>query len=151
MARTEHGPSGPRVMPAVELRIAASTARFLAVLALPSLVVGWFAAQRAGLLAAAIAVALVAAMVVLSAVVQAAAARRGPSGVMGGVLAGFAVRLVTYILLLARLDAIPAVDDRTLAAAVAALLVATLGYEAWLVLRDPSFFWIDVEIERNGA
>jgi hypothetical protein len=142
--------AAPQNSRAVELRIAASAVRFVAVLAVPLLGAGWLAAGRGGLLGAGIAVALVAGMFAMSASLLSFAARLGPSALMAAALGGFALRLMIYALLIVLLRPVEAIHGPTLAVSAAVLLVATLTWEARYVSRTPGFFWVDASTPAPG-
>lgn len=128
----------------VELQVAASALKAVAALALPVLGAGWLAAGRNGLLGAAIAIALVAGMFAISAALLSLAARFGPSALLAAALGGFALRLALYGVLLVVLQPVEAIHGPTLAISSAVLLVVTLTFEAWHVMRTPQLHWIDV-------
>lgn len=128
----------------VELHVAASALKAVAVLALPVLGAGWIAAGPNGLLGAGIAVALVAGMFAISAALLSLAARFGPSALLAAALGGFALRLALYGVLMVLLEPVEAIHGPTLAISAAVLLVVTLCFEVWHVSRRPELFWLDV-------
>ena len=128
---------------AVELRIAGSALRFMALLALPTLGVAWFAAGREGLNGALVGAAVVAGMFAVAAGLSALAAPHGPTALFTAVLGGFALRLGAYAALIVWLRPVEAIHGPSLAISAAVLLMSTLAYEAWHVSRTPQFFWID--------
>lgn len=138
--------ASPRRSPstvAVELRIAGSALRFLAVLALPTLAAAWWYAGREGLNGALVGIGVVAGMFAVSAVLSALAAPHGPAALFAAVLGGYALRLGIYAALIVLLRPVAAIDGPSLAVSAAVVLLATLAYEAWHICRTPQFFWID--------
>jgi len=128
----------------VELHVAGSALKAIAVLALPVLGAGSVAAGSGGLLGAGLAIALVGGMFAISAALLSLAARFGPSALLAAALGGFALRLALYGVLLVVLEPVEAIHGPTLAIASAVLLVVTLAFEAWHVSRRPELFWLDV-------
>jgi hypothetical protein len=127
----------------VELRIAGSALRFLALLALPTLAVAWFTAGREGLNGALVGVGVVAGMFAVAAGLSALAAPHGPTALFAAVVGGFALRLGAYAGLIVWLRPVEAIHGPSLAISAALVLMSTLAYEAWHVSRTPQFFWID--------
>ena len=141
-------PSPPGPDDPVELHLAKSALKLIAVLTLPTVGFGWLAAGPNGALGAGIAVAVVGGMYLMSGALLSFAARLGPGALMGAALGGFALRLLIYALLIVLLGDVEAIHGPSLAIAAAWLLVATLVHEARLVSRTPSLFWIDARQAR---
>lgn len=131
---------------APELRIAASATRAVLLLAVPCLILAAVFAGPGGLLGAAIGAAVVLGMFGISAAVAARAARISDTAVLVANVAGFAVRLFIYALLIVVLDPVEAIHGPSLAITAAVLLVGSLAWEVRHVSRTPGFWWV-----RTGA
>lgn len=131
---------------APELRIAASATRAVLLLAVPCLILAALFAGPGGLLGAAIGAAVVLGMFGISAAVAARAARISDTAVLVANVAGFALRLFIYALLIVVLDPVEAIHGPSLAITAAVLLVGSLAWEVRHVSRTPGFWWI-----RTGA
>lgn len=131
---------------APELRIAASATRAVLLLAVPCLILAAVFAGSGGLLGAAIGAAVVLGMFGISAAVAARAARISDTAVLVANVAGFALRLFIYALLIVVLDPVEAIHGPSLAITAAVLLVGSLAWEVRHVSRTPGFWWI-----RTGA
>jgi len=135
----------PRTPPRapVELRIAGSALRFLALIAVPVLAVAWLAAGPRGLNGALVGVGVVAGMFAIAAGLTALAAPHGTSALFTAILGGYALRLGIYAALMVWLRPVEAIDGPSLAISAAVVLMATLAYESWHLMRTPQLFWID--------
>lgn len=133
---------GATPLASVELRIAGSALRFLALLALPTFGVAWLGAGREGLNGALAGVGVVAGMFAVAAVLSALAAPHGPSALFAAVLGGYALRLGAYAGLMVWLRPVEAIHGPSLAISAAVVLMTTLAYEAWHMSRSPQLFWI---------
>jgi hypothetical protein len=131
---------------APELRIAVSAARAVLLLAVPCLVLSAVFAGPGGLLGASIGAAVVLGMFGISAVFAAKAARISDTAVLVANVAGFALRLFIYALLIVILDPVEAIHGPSLAVTAAVLLVGSLAWEVRHVSRTPGFWWV-----RTGA
>lgn len=131
---------------APELRIAASATRAVLLLAVPCLILAALFAGPGGLLGAAIGAAVVLGMFGISAAVAARAARISDTAVLVANVAGFALRLFIYALLIVVLDPVEAIHGPSLAITAAVLLVGSLAWEVRHVSRTPGFWWV-----RTGA
>lgn len=131
---------------APELRIAASAMRAVLLLAVPCLILAAIFAGPGGLLGAAIGAAVVLGMFGISAGMAARAARISDTAVLVANVAGFALRLFIYALLIVVLDPVEAIHGPSLAITAAVLLVGSLAWEVRHVSRTPGFWWI-----RTGA
>lgn len=131
---------------APELRIAASATRAVLLLAVPCLMLAALFAGPGGLLGAAIGAAVVLGMFGISAAVAARAARISDTAVLVANVAGFALRLFIYALLIVVLDPVEAIHGPSLAITAAVLLVGSLAWEVRHVSRTPGFWWV-----RTGA
>jgi hypothetical protein len=131
---------------APELRIAASATRAVLLLAVPCLILAAVFAGPGGLLGASIGAAVVLGMFGISAAVAARAARISDTAVLVANVAGFALRLFIYALLIVILDPVEAIHGPSLAITAAVLLVGSLAWEVRHVSRTPGFWWV-----RTGA
>lgn len=92
----------------------------------------------AGLVAVVAAGTVVGAALGASAALQAFVAARAPHTIMPALLAGYALRLLTYSMVLSLLAA-AGIDRVAFAIAIAGVLLVTLTYESWVVATDRRF------------
>ena len=103
-----------------------------------------------GVVGAAVGLALVVVLFAVGAGLLGVAARR-PSGGIGLLAAGAAVRLAGYLIVLDLLRGDPRVDAASLALATAAGIAVTLAAELRLLSRMPELFILDADATRRPA
>jgi hypothetical protein len=145
-----------------ERRLAGGALRILAILAPPVIGVAYFVAGWAGAISALIGLGFVLVMFSASAAILAWVSARSSSGQdtddttdagtsgdlaagkgVGLMVLGAAVRLPLYIVALVLLERVSWIHGRSLAAATAIAVVATLAYELRLIATMPRLFWVD--------
>jgi ATP synthase protein I len=131
----------------VELRLAASALRVIALAAVPVTGAAFVLAGARGALGAAIAAGVVAGMFLLSGGLLSLAAPLGPSALLAAALGGYVLRLMLYALLIVLLRPLEGFSHASLAVSAAVLLVVALAWEIRVVSRTPELFWLDAGAE----
>lgn len=140
--RIRHAPRRAAGTGAAEQRLAWRAAAFAAVVAAPVVAVATLIAGRDAGLGAAAGAGLVLALVACSGVALAWAARARREHTTPIMLGGVALRMGGSLALLAALAPVEALHRQSFAAALALVLVATLGYELVHLARTPQLFWV---------
>ena len=134
-----------------ERRLAVGAALTLAALLPPTLVVAGLLAGLPGIAGAAVGLALVGLLFVTAAALLAVVATRWPTGGLGVLVAGAAVRVGIYVVVLDLLGDVAWLDATSLAIATAIAIAVTLAAELRLLVRLPRLFFIDADAARSPA
>ncbi len=126
----------------IELRLARSALRVVAILAVPAVAIATAVAGPGGALGAGIAAGVVGGMFIMAGALMSWAARIGPTALMAAVLGGYLLRLLIYALLIVLLRPVETIHGPSLAITAATLLLAALAWDVRLVSRVPSFYWV---------